>query len=128
MGGPAANRQAVILIVDDSKLILSMVGKTLRNNGYAVITAGGGLEAITKASAEKPDCIILDLLMPELSGFDVLSVLQTRGFSIPIIVLTADIQETTKKKCLALGAFDFLNKPHGEKDLIATVEKALKNK
>lgn len=122
---PAADKKARILVIDDSKLSRTMVGKTLKENGYEVTEAINGREALLKVGTDEPDCILLDLLMPDMSGFDVLSTLKTGGVKIPSIILTADIQQTTRKRCLDLGAVDFINKPPLESDLIGAIEKAL---
>ena len=125
MSNPAGDKKAKILIVDDSKLIRTMVGKTLREKGYEVIEAINGREALLKVGTDKPDCILLDLLMPDMSGFDVLSTLKAGGLTVPSIILTADIQQTSKKKCQDLGAVDFINKPPHESDLLNSIERAL---
>lgn len=118
--GPSGKK---ILIVDDSRFILASVGKTLREHGYNVIEAGNGLEAIEKTGTEKPDCVLLDLLMPGIDGLGVLEKFKTAGLDIPVIILTADIQETTRKKCLESGAAGFLNKPPQAEEMLAAIRK-----
>ena len=120
---PSGKGKKKILIVDDSRFILASEGKALREYGYDVIEANNGIIAIEKAQAESPDCILLDLLMPDIDGLEVLTRLKAAGISIPTIVLTADIQETTRKKCLELGAADFLNKPPLAEIMITAIRK-----
>lgn len=123
MSNNAASGRKRILVVDDSKFIVAAVGRTLKENGYDVIEAYNGSEAIDKAGKEAPDCMLLDLLMPEIDGLQVLKMLKEAGISIPAIILTADIQETTKKKCLESGAAAFLNKPPQGPEMIAAIRK-----
>lgn len=114
-----------ILIADDSWIIRSGLKNCLIGEGFEVIEAVNGKDAIEKTLSEKPDCIVLDLLMPETDGYEVLSKVKGEGLKIPIIVLSADIQETTKKNCLDLGAKVFLKKPPSPKSLIEAVKKVL---
>jgi len=112
--------------VDDSWVTRKFVVKILEENGYVeIVSAGDGLEAIEKIKESIPDCILLDLLMPKLTGEDVLRHLQENKYNIPTIVLTADIQETTKQRCIALGAKELINKPINDKQLLKTLEQAL---
>ena len=100
-----------ILIADDSssqRIILSRILKTL---GHEIDTAGNGQEALEKIEADPPDCMLLDNLMPVMDGLQTLEALQARNITLPIIMLTADIQEWLKTRCLELGATLFLNKP-----------------
>ncbi len=100
-----------ILITDDSssqRIILSGILKTL---GHEVDTAGNGQEALEKIEANPPDCMLLDNLMPVMDGLQTLEALQARNITLPIIMLTADIQEWLKTRCFELGATIFLNKP-----------------
>jgi CheY-like chemotaxis protein len=111
------SKKGLILIVDDSRLIRTMVRKILKETGYAVEEAVSGSEGLAKVDAEKPDCIILDILMPGMSGYDVLSELKSKSLGVPIIILTA--------KCMDLGAVDFINKPPKDDDLINAIDRAL---
>ena len=100
-----------ILIIDDSfsqRIILSGI---LQKLGHEIDTAGNGQEALEKIEANPPDCMLLDNLMPVMDGLQTLEALQARKITLPIIMLTADIQEWLKTRCLELGATKFLNKP-----------------
>jgi len=93
-----------------------------------IVEAGGGKEGLEMAEKHMPDCILLDLLMPEMDGFDVLEALGEKDLKIPVIVLTANIQKTAREKCLQLGAFAFTNKPTEEDELRSLVHKAIDSK
>lgn len=124
MGETPGSKKKKILIVDDSRFILAAEGKTLRENGYDVIEADNGLLAVEKARAENPDCILLDLLMPGIDGLEVLTRFRESGILAPAIILTADIQDTTRKKCIESGAAAFLNKPPRPEVMLEAIRKA----
>lgn len=100
-----------VLIADDSLLQRKTLSAIVGDAGYEVDTACHGQEAIDKIQANPPDCLLLDMLMPVMDGVQVLEQLKTLGVKIPIIVITADVQEWLKDRCLELGASIFLNKP-----------------
>jgi CheY-like chemotaxis protein len=114
-----------VLITDDSQLTRRILRAILEAAGHEVMEASNGSLALESIVQDAPDCILLDLLMPGMDGFEVLGTLNEQGNDIPVIVLTADIQETARKKCIRMGAFDFLNKPPNDDELNAAVEKAL---
>ncbi len=74
---------------------------------------------------QPPDCVVLDMLMPEMDGIQVLEALQTKGMTIPIAVCTTDVQEWMKTHCLELGAQHFLNKPVKQEDVRSTLKALL---
>ncbi|MBN1982820.1 MAG: response regulator, partial [Chitinivibrionales bacterium] len=119
------NTMAKILIIDDSWLIRKTIAGYLKKNGYEYIEAVDGNLGLQAIGNQPIDCIILDLLMPGLNGIDVLKQLQERHNTIPVIILTADIQETTKEKCMGYGVVDFLQKPPKEEVLIYKLKKVL---
>ncbi len=90
-----------------------------------VLTAVNGREGLYTAVREKPDLIITDLLMPDLDGFAFLREAKTAGVTIPVLILTSDIQTATKNKCLALGAAGVMNKPVKKENLSRMVEQVL---
>lgn len=102
---------ANVLVVDDSWVARLGMNKLLVSLGHTVTEVADGLEALERVKAAPPDVMFLDLLMPGLDGFGVLDALAQRGFSVPVYVLSADIQETTLKKCRDLGARGCLPKP-----------------
>ncbi len=100
-----------ILITDDSLLQRKTLSAIVADAGHEVDTACNGQEALDKIQANPPDCLILDMLMPIIDGVQVLEGLESRGVKLPVIVLTADVQEWLKERCLELGVNTFLNKP-----------------
>ena len=114
-----------LLVVDDSWLSRNMVSKILKGGGHDVREAVNGIDALAKLEEEAPDCMVLDLLMPELDGFGVLEGMQEKSISLPVIVMSADIQESSKERCLLLGARCVLNKPPNEDELIGAIGEAL---
>ncbi len=118
---------ARILIADDSFLQRRILGNILKGDAHETIEAVNGKDALKKAETESPDCILLDLLMPEIDGFGVLESMREKGLDIPVIIFSADIQDTTRTKCYELGVADFINKPIDEDVLRDAVHNALKS-
>ncbi|MEZ5361755.1 MAG: response regulator [Bryobacterales bacterium] len=116
---------AKILIVDDSSFQRRLVRGLLTKLGHEVIEADSGASGLAMLRESRPELVLVDLLMPELSGYEVLERLQQESCPIPRVVLTADVQETAKQQCLGLGAFRVLNKPPKEKLLHETINLAL---
>ena len=116
---------ALILIVDDSLTMRRAIRKIVKAEGHDTLEAPDGREGLEIAATHTPDCILLDLIMPEVDGLEVLKALRERGSKIPVIVLTADIQEIVRKECLELGATAFINKPLIGIKLLDTIQKAL---
>lgn len=115
----------VILVVDDEPQILRVMRASLPVRGYEVITTSSGKEALDQVGKQAPDLIILDLVMPEMSGLDVCR--RLREFcSVPIIVLSAKGSESDKVAALDLGADDYVTKPFGMDELLARVRAVLR--
>lgn len=102
---------ATILIIDDSKLARTQVRRQLTTAGHNTLEAENGRQGLEMALSEKPDCILLDLLMPEMNGIELLQALAANGVETPKIVVTANIQPSVRSQCLELGAADIINKP-----------------
>ena len=114
-----------ILVVDDEEKMTQMIFDYLSALDYDVITAENGRQALAAARSEKPDCMVLDIMMPELDGIDVLR--RLRQFSqIPVIILTAKSQEADKLMGLELGADDYMVKPFSLKELEARIRVVLR--
>ncbi len=114
-----------VLVVDDDLAILRTLSISLRAHGYDVLTAGDGRTAMTCCREEKPDLLILDLGLPDVSGGDVLRDL--RGWSgVPVIVLSARQGATDKVQALDAGADDYVTKPFGMDELLARVRAAVR--
>ena len=116
---------ATVLVIDDSSFQRKIIAGILTENGYRVVLSENGKDGIERLDKEQPDLIISDLLMPEYDGYWVLNALKKTGRTIPIIILTSDIQKTTVMRCRELGVFAFLNKPVEKNQLIEAVRKAL---
>lgn len=102
---------ALILVVDDSTFTRSTISKFLKGEGHQVVTAENGRQAIEKIEEHNPDCMLLDLLMPDMDGIDVLKVLDKNDKDIPVVIVSADIQQTTRDECDKYNVAKFLNKP-----------------
>jgi twitching motility two-component system response regulator PilH len=112
---------ATILVVDDSMFARLNICNMLKSAGYETMEAADGREGLVKAFTAKPDCIISDLLMPELDGIGLLTALKEKELRMPVIVLTADIQETKRRQCLELGAAGFAYKPPQKGEILSLV-------
>jgi DNA-binding response OmpR family regulator len=114
-----------ILVIDDEQRIVALVKAYLEQSGYRVVTAGDGREALFVARREKPDLIILDIMMPHVDGFDFLRQ-HRKETNTPIIMLTAKIEEHDKVLGLELGADDYVSKPFSPRELTARVKAVLR--
>src|SRR6266436_4453052 len=115
-----------ILIVDDEPEIVRGLEDNLRFEGYETSTAGDGREALAVAAREAPDLILLDIMMPGLSGWDVCRELRGQGIDVPIIMLTARGEEVDRIRGLELGADDYVTKPFSLRELLARVRAVLR--
>lgn len=100
-----------LLIADDSMFQRFQAAKAAKEAGFEVIEAKDGNECLSQARSLQPTAVLLDLNMPDPGGLAVMEILAKELPDIRIVVVTADIQETTRTRCLELGAVDFLNKP-----------------
>ncbi len=113
-----------ILVVDDDVAIVKIMSFQLKKKGYDVITASNGRSCIRKAAKEKPDLILLDILMPKLNGFEICSLLKKdkKTKEIPVIMLTALAEEKDLSSGLMEGAVCFISKPFSYNDLLQEVK------
>lgn len=114
-----------ILVVDDEKKIVDIVKAYLEREGYRTIVAYDGKVALDLARTEAPDLIILDLMLPEISGWDVCRTLLAKS-DVPIIMLTARDEDTDKIVGLELGADDYVTKPFNPRELVSRVRAVLR--
>ena len=117
-----------IVVADDDRMFRKVAETTLRRQGYDVATASDGEEALQLIRSERPDIIVLDLIMPKLQGFDVLTILKqdTLTSAIPVIVLSSLTQEQDKQEALDLGAVAYFNKTtFSLSELVKQVENTL---
>lgn len=114
-----------ILVVEDDRNLLDTIKYNLSKEGYEVVAASDGAEALDVARREKPDLIILDLMLPKISGFDVCRILR-KEMIVPILILTAKAEETDKIVGLEIGADDYMTKPFSLRELLARVRAMLR--
>ncbi len=114
-----------VLIVEDDRSLITVLKYNLAKEGYSVATAGDGAQAIETARSFKPDVIILDVMLPTMSGFEVCRILR-HEMTTPILMLTARGDETDKVVGLELGADDYLTKPFSMRELLARIRAALR--
>jgi two-component system alkaline phosphatase synthesis response regulator PhoP len=119
-----------ILIIEDDKDIVEMLDYNLKEEGYDTISALNGEEGIALAGKERPDLIILDIMLPIMDGFEVCRTLKNddRVAHVPIIILSAKSQETDKVVGLELGADDYVTKPFSPRELIARMRAILRRR
>jgi DNA-binding response OmpR family regulator len=122
--------QQKILIVDDEPDIVELIAFNLEAEGFAVITATSGLEALNRARAILPDLIVLDLMLPELDGLSVCEILHRLPSTapIPVIILTAWKSELSRTIGLQNGAEEYISKPFSPRDLVVRVKDTLRSR
>ena len=121
---------AKILAVDDEPKITKLLEAILTPQGYEVITAANGLEALEKVDADGIDLVLLDVMMPGMDGFEVLKILRAKEEkkTLPVILLTALSETEDRVKGMEAGCSDFITKPFERSDVIARVKEALKGR
>lgn len=115
-----------ILIVEDEANIRELVSYNLKQNDYQVTEAEDGLQGLDAAFREKPDLILLDIMMPGKNGFDVCKELRARGSKVPVIMLTARTEDIDKVMGLEFGADDYITKPFSIHELMARIKAVLR--
>lgn len=114
-----------ILVVDDNREIVDSLGKLLAIEGYEILTACDGMEALDKMESAKVDLILLDVMMPRLNGLSALMKIREKH-NIPAIILSAKTEESDKVSGLSLGADDYIEKPYNPAELLARVKAQLR--
>ncbi len=112
----------LILVVDDEKAIVDILNFNLKKEGYDILTAYDGETALGLFSGTRPDLVLLDVMLPKLSGFEVCSAIRKKDYRTPIIMLTAREEETDKVLGLELGADDYITKPFSIREVLARVK------
>ncbi len=115
-----------ILVADDAPSIVELVRLYLANDGFKVLSASDGDEALKLARTEKPDLLVLDLMLPKVDGFEVCRRLRQSNEDLPIIILTARDDDIDKIVGLELGADDYVTKPFNPRELVARVRAVLR--
>lgn len=116
---------ALVLIVDDSKTARAYCRAILSAAGHEVVEASDAEHALDRMADRPPDCVVLDLFMPGLSGIEMMEVLGGRAEPTPIVVLTSSMEEADQARCLRLGARAFVRKPVSCDELTRAVQEAL---
>lgn len=114
--------EKTVLVVEDEANIVDILTFNLEREGYRVLSAYDGQAGLETAQREKPDLILLDLMLPRLNGFQVCRTLRESGDTVPILMLTAREEESDKVKGLELGADDYITKPFSIRELMARVK------
>ena len=117
---------ARLLVVEDEPNILELLSASLRYAGFEVITAGAGAEAVQAAQRHRPDLIVLDVMLPDMDGFDVVRRLRGGGARIPVVFLTARDSTEDKIRGLTLGGDDYVTKPFTLEEVIARIRAVLR--
>ena len=114
-----------VLIVEDDQTLLGVLRYNLAKEGYDVVTASDGAQALEVARSEKPEVIVLDIMLPKLDGFEVCRILR-REMIVPILMLTAKTEEIDKVVGLELGADDYMTKPFSVREFLARIRAMLR--
>jgi DNA-binding response OmpR family regulator len=118
-------KNRVVLVVDDEERMARFIRLNLEHDGFQVIEAYRGMQAIEKLRDSMPDLIILDIMMPDIDGFEVLKMVREIS-NVPIIMLTAKGEEEDRVKGLELGADDYITKPFSPRELVGRVKAVLR--
>ena len=118
-------RNRLILVVDDEERIVRFVRLNLEHDGFRVVEAYRGMQALDKVRTEMPDLVILDVMMPDVDGFEVLKTIR-QASTIPVIMLTAKGEEDDRVRGLELGADDYITKPFSPRELVSRVRAVLR--
>jgi len=114
-----------VLVVDDEPMVREVLARYLEAEGFAVVTAGDGVEALDRFGESAPDLVLLDLMLPRIDGFEVFDRMRTLG-RVPVIMLTARGEETDRVVGLDLGADDYVTKPFSPREVVARVRAVLR--
>jgi two-component system KDP operon response regulator KdpE len=120
-----SERRKLVLVVDDEPRMTRFIRMNLELEGFRVIEAHNGVEALDKVRTSLPDLVILDVMMPEMDGFETLEVLRQVS-NVPVIMLTVRADEEDKVRGLELGADDYVTKPFGARELVSRVKAVLR--
>jgi DNA-binding response OmpR family regulator len=112
-----------ILVVDDEEDVLDVLRLVLAKSGYEVLTATSGMEGLTQAESQLPDLIVLDIMMQQMDGWEVLKLLKLdeRTSSIPVVILSARVEPKDKIRGLQEGAIDYVTKPFAVREILTKV-------
>ncbi|TDC07789.1 response regulator transcription factor [Actinomadura bangladeshensis] len=124
--GKAATAEATLLVVEDEPNILELLAGSLRFTGFDVVTATNGADAVQSARRHRPDLIVLDVMLPDIDGFDVARRLRSGGDHTPVLFLTARDAVQDRIKGLTIGGDDYVTKPFSLEEVIARIRAVLR--
>lgn len=119
---------AKVLIIDDSRFARLKLSDNIKSEGFEIVEAGNGEEGLEVTRKENPDCIICDLLMPVMDGFGFLDKLREENLDIPVLILTSDIQDKTRKAVFEKGAVDLITKPPKYEEVVGKINQVLRER
>ncbi len=125
MATPQNQDAKMVLVVDDEPRMINFIRMNLEIERFQVISAKDGLEAVRKTREMLPDCVLLDVMMPEMDGFETLRSIREES-TVPVIMLTARNDEEDKVKGLSLGADDYITKPFSPRELVSRVKAVIR--
>lgn len=114
-----------ILVVDDSKFQRNQIIRSLEGEEYEIFSAENGKIGLELFEENNPDCVLSDLNMPVMDGYELLERIRSQNKKTPVIIVTSDTQELTNKKCVELGASGILTKPYKKEDILNVIKSAL---
>lgn len=117
-----------ILIVEDTPVNLYVLERVFLKEGFEILQAGNGREAIAKAEKESPDVILMDMRLPEMSGYEAVPEIRRKNPAIPIVAVTADALPGDEESCLALGCAAYFSKPIRYREIVDTVLQILSDR
>lgn len=117
-----------IMIVEDELAIRRLLRTSLTSQGFQVIEAADGAQALAEIEQAEPDLVILDLGLPDIQGQELIRIIRTQGSTLPIVVLSSRTDERGKVEALDLGADDYVTKPFGTDELLARIRAALRHR
>jgi len=120
-----ADRTMHVAILDDDQSVRTAIGRVLRMSDMTVDACGTSLELFDAIAEKSPDCLVLDLQMPGMNGFDVMKYLGRRGLRVPTVVITAEDEPGSRESCLVAGATAYLRKPLDADVLLKTIGEAV---
>ena len=122
---PEEFKNRSILVVDDEERMVRFIRLNLEHDGFIVVPAYRGMQALDEIRKEMPDLVLLDVMMPDMDGFEVLKLIRENG-SVPVIMLTAKGEEDDRVRGLELGADDYITKPFSPRELVSRVKAVLR--
>ena len=118
-------RDLLIAVVDDEESVRKALGRLIRSAGFGVETYGSGGEFMQSLQRHRPDCVVLDLRMPTINGFDVQNALARSGATVPVIIITGDDSPLSRERTLVNGARAYLRKPVDDAMLLDAIHTAI---